>query len=59
MPTRMVSESPRRVPPHKPCPQCKGGIMTLSVQQPDEDGRDMQTFECLGCGHSETRTVRR
>jgi hypothetical protein len=56
MPVPHTSQSPRRVPPHFPCPQCHD-VMLLSVVQPEpEPGQERHTFECRNCGHSESLT---
>lgn len=57
MPVPYASPSPRRVPPHFPCPQCHD-VMLLSVVQPErEPGQERQTFQCRKCGHSESLTT--
>ena len=39
-----------------PCARC-GAEMTLTLIVPDKPGTDQRSFECKGCGHSETVQV--
>ena len=39
------------------CPKC-GSLMWLTRIEPYLSDRDMRTFECDGCGHSEMITVK-
>jgi hypothetical protein len=48
---------PRRVRPHKGCPNCHS-VMFLSRIVPDQPGTEVITFACEDCGHSENTNRR-
>ena len=43
-------------PQSMPCSKC-GAKLTLAHIEPDQPGYDRRTFECRGCGHSETKVI--
>jgi hypothetical protein len=40
------------------CPRCKAPLRLIGVEPAEKPFHELYTFECAGCGHLETRTVR-
>jgi len=44
--------------PLPPCPRCKVSYRLVGIEGTERPHHDLYTYECSGCGHIETRTVR-
>lgn len=53
-----MAEPETETPPLPRCPRCNAAYRLVGIEGTNKPHHDLYTFECPGCGHLETRTVR-